>query len=87
MSDEAAQWLDRWQIELKTKVPGAHAQIVERHHDILRQLILRVEMALAEQGIAITTEVLVAECSLVKNLIVSVGGHCPYQGLYGTMPP
>ena len=43
MSDEAAQWMDRWQIQIRSKQPGAHAQMVERHHDIFRRLLLKVE--------------------------------------------
>ena len=39
-SEEAAQWLDRVFIELKTKAPGEHATMVERHHELLRRTIL-----------------------------------------------
>eukprot|EP00973_Karenia_brevis_P039799 5493229-Karenia_brevis.AAC.1 len=27
MGEESAQWLDRWQIQIKTKEPGSHAQL------------------------------------------------------------
>ena len=36
VSEEVAQWLGRWSVQLKPKAPGGHAQIVERHHAILR---------------------------------------------------
>ena len=35
LSDESAQWLSRWMIELKTKDGWAHADVVERHHALL----------------------------------------------------
>ena len=88
MSDEAAQWMDRWQIQLRSKEPGAHAQMVERHHDILRRLLLRVESQLTEEGIGnVPLEMIVAECCLAKNLLISIGGYSPYQALYGRLPP
>ena len=37
--EESAQWLDRWAIQLVTREPNSHAQTVERHHDMIRQLI------------------------------------------------
>ena len=86
--DEVSQWLDRWQIQLRAEEPGAHAQLVERHHDIFRRLLHRVETQLSDEGVVnIPLLVIVAECSPAKNLLVSVGGSIPYQGLYGRMPP
>ena len=41
--EEAAQWLDRWSIQLKSKEPGSHAQMVERHHELFRKLVRRVK--------------------------------------------
>jgi hypothetical protein len=87
MGEEAAQWMDRWNIQARTKEPNAHAQIVERHHDILRKLILRVEQQLSHEGINVPISTVIAECSLVKNLLLSVGGTNPYQALYGRQPP
>ena len=34
-TEDVSQWLDRWQIQLKTKAPGEHAQLVERHYEVL----------------------------------------------------
>ncbi len=87
LSEEAAQWMDRQQIEMKDKEPGAHAQMVERHHDILRKLLLRVEEQLQTEGVNVPKEMILAEAVLAKNLLLSVGGVCPYQALYGRMPP
>ena len=36
-SDEGAIWASRWKVELKSKAKGAHAHIVERRNDMLRQ--------------------------------------------------
>ena len=49
-SEEVAQFLDRALIQLKTKAPGEHAQMVERHHEPLRRLLLRVEAQLHSEG-------------------------------------
>ena len=51
ISEEVGQWLDRWQVDLKTKALGEHATMVERHHELLRRLIHRVESQLNDEGI------------------------------------
>ena len=85
--EEAAQWLDRWSIQIKTREPGAHAQLVERHHELLRQLVHRVQVQLREERIKMPFEIIAAECFLVKNLLISVGGSSPYQAVFGRVPP
>ena len=62
-------------------------QIVERHHELLRRLLLRVESQLQAEGFNLPTEVVVAECILAKNVLTTVGGHTPYRALYGRDPP
>eukprot|EP00972_Heterocapsa_arctica_P075336 11114291-Heterocapsa_arctica.AAC.1 len=61
--DEAAQWLDRWQIQMREKEPGTHAYMVERHHDIFRQMLSRVEAQMSQAGIAVPLEMIVAAAS------------------------
>jgi hypothetical protein len=88
MGDEAAQWLDRWSIEVRTKEPGAHATIVERHHDVLRRMLLRVEDQLKQEGVSVMPfEMILGETVLAKNLLTSVAGVSPYQAVYGRLPP
>ena len=86
-SEEVAQWLDRWKVELKAKAPGEHAQMVERHHELLRQLLHRVEAQLGDEGIAMPIEVIVGECLLAKNVMTTIAGHSPYRAVYGRGPP
>ena len=72
---------------MKTKAPGEHAQMVERHHELLRRLLLKVEAQLHEEGVRVPFEVIVAECFLAKNVMVTVAGQTPYRALYGRDPP
>jgi len=85
-SHDAAIWADRHGIELRIKPPGAHAQLVERHHEIYRQIVHRVTDQLASENIAISKEDLYGECEFVKNAMISVGGQTPLQGLLGRQP-
>ena len=43
-SDEASTWADKWGIALSLRPKYAHADMVERHHDVARQLILRARV-------------------------------------------
>ncbi|CAK0800860.1 unnamed protein product [Prorocentrum cordatum] len=85
--EEAYQWLDRWGIEMKAKEEGSHAQLVERHHDLVRKIIHRVQAQLAEEGIVMPLEIVIMECALIKNLLITVAGYSPYQAVYGRLPP
>ena len=87
ISEEVAQWLDRHNCQLKPKAPNEHAQMVERHHELLRRILLRVEAQLAEEGIHVSLDVILAACFLAKNCLLTVAGHTPYRGLYGRGPP
>ena len=87
VSEEVAQWLDRHRCQLKPKAPKEHAQMVERHHELLRRILLRVEAQLAEEGIHVPLDVILAECFLAKNCLLKVAGHTPYRALYGRDPP
>ena len=86
-SEEAAQWLSRLFIDLKTKTPGEHAQMVERHHELLRRTILKIEDQCTAEGLTVPFPVIVAEAVLAKNTLVKVAGHTPYRALYGREPP
>ena len=86
-SEGVAQLLGRAMVKLKTKAPGEHAQIVERHHELLRRLLLGGEAQLQAEGLNLPTEVVVAECILAKNVLTTVAGHTPYRALYGCDPP
>jgi len=86
-TEEVAQFLDRVFIQLKTKAPGEHAQMVERHHELLRRLLLKVESQLVQEGIVVPFSVILSECVLAKNVLTSVAGQTPYKGLYGREPP
>ena len=61
--------------------------MVERHHELLRRTLLRVEAQLAEEGIHVSFDVILAERLLAKNCLLTVAGHTPYWALYGRGPP
>ena len=86
-SEENAQWLHRISVEFTTKAPGVHATMVERHHELLRRIILRTEAQLKEEGISVPFSVIIAECVLAKNTLTTVAGQTPYRALYGRDPP
>ena len=78
-SEEVAQFLDRVLVQLKIKAPGEHAQMGERHHELLRRLLLRVESQLRAEGLNVPVEVIVAECILAKNVLTTVAAQTPYR--------
>jgi hypothetical protein len=85
-SDEAAQFADRHSIQLKPVPKYAHADMIERHHDIKQQLCHRVEDECERQGLSISRKHLLAECVFAKNALVSVGGQAPYTAVFDRTP-
>ena len=61
--------------------------MVERHHELLRRLLLKIEAMLEEEGIKVPLAIIVAEGVLAKNSLTTVAGQTPYRGLYGREPP
>ena len=61
--------------------------MVERHHEVLRRLLLRVESQLAQETIAFPFKAPLSECVLAKNVMTTVAGQTPYRALYGRDPP
>ena len=82
-SDEGALWAEHWHVLLKFKPVGAHAQIAERHHEILRDMLHKLNSQLTHENIKIPKDLLVAECSYVKNAMISINGESPYQAVLG----
>jgi hypothetical protein len=85
-SDEGALWAEHWHVLLKFKPVGAHAQIAERHHEILRDMLHKLNSQLTQENIKIAKDLLVAECSYVKNAMISINGESPYQAVLGRFP-
>ena len=85
-SDEAAQFADRHSIQLKPVPKYAHADMIERHHEITRQLCHNVDDKCERQGLGILRKHLLAECVFAKNALVSVGGQAPYTAVFGRTP-
>ena len=49
--------------------------------------ILNVETPFDQEGVSMLMDVIVAECFLAKNIMVTVAGQTPYRALYGRDPP
>ena len=85
-SEGCRQWLDRIGSEIKTKAPNEHAQMVERHHELFRQTLHRVEDQLNEEGVKVPFDVIVAECIFAKNALLTIGRETPYRAVMGRDP-
>ena len=86
INDEAKVYFSRIGSELKLKGVGAHVRMLEKHHDYLRQLYLRVREQCAEEGINVTKELLLGICIVAKNSFFTVGNSTPMQAVFGRQP-
>ena len=71
---------------MKPRPTGSHAQVVERHHEILRQQYHKVKAQCLREGLRVDSESILDESVLAKNALVSVHGAVPYAALFGRVP-
>ena len=82
-SEEAAIWAERLGTSFKLLPRGSHANIVERHHETLRQLIHRIQAQLRNEGITVSIHDVVSEAIMAKNSLLVINGYTPYQAVLG----
>ena len=85
-SDAARAWATRWQVELKFRPRKSHAHTVERHNELLRNQLHRVEGQFQREGINVPHSCILDECLFAKNSMLSVHGRSPFQALLGRNP-
>ena len=61
--------------------------MVERHHELFRQIVHRTKSQLESEGIVLLPEDLYAECNFVKNAMIRIGGVTPMQAVFNQNPP
>jgi len=73
-------------IIVKTRAPGQHARHIERAGAYLRVALHTAHSQCDREGVRTTFDVLLAMVVFAKNALVTVGGHTPYQAVYGRQP-
>ena len=85
-NDEMGQWLQNIGTHRQLKAPRQHVGMVERHHEILRQQLHKLEADCTSRGLRVDFNDILQEAVLAKNVLLSVGGYSPYQAVYGRVP-
>ena len=86
LSEEASIWAERWSTSIRPKPVGSHAQIVERHHEIIRRAWHAIKSQCSSEGLVVSNEDMLAEVVFSKNAMIVVHGQTPYQALIGRTP-
>ena len=76
-SDEGAIWADRHGIKLQFKPEGAHADLAERHNELLRQQFHKIRSQCHQEGLRVTNTDILDEAVLAKNMTTTVQGVYP----------
>ena len=85
-SPAAAAWMSHRNIKFVPKARYAHANVVERHHALLRhQFHLLRDQTMAD-GIKASFEAILSECVYVKNAMMRIGNASPYEAVIGRVP-
>ena len=76
-------WFQTQKITLRPRAPGQHAQLAERHREVLRQQLHKLEDQAAEEGLAVSFEDILTEALIAKNTLTVVDGYSPFQAVHG----
>jgi Reverse transcriptase (RNA-dependent DNA polymerase) len=83
LSDECASWADHNNVALLPVSKGSHAHVVERHHQILRALLNKLQSQSDIEELGIEFDILLAEACWAKNALTTVGGFSPHEAVFG----
>ena len=84
---EAAAWFEARTVSLEPRAKNQHADMVERHHEILRRQIHLLEGHTNNEGLRASFTAILAEATYAKNILFNVGGATPYEAVFGRVPP
>ena len=76
-SDEGRMWATRWGFKLVFKPKKAHAQMVERHNDLLRDQVHLIKEQMELDGIGVDDDQILDEAVLANNVFVNTKGVSP----------
>ena len=85
--DYCATTLSRWGTQRLLLPEGRHAEIVERHHAVLRSTYHKIRDQANEDGIKVIADVMLAEAVFAHNVLTSVKGFSPHEAVLGRTPP
>ena len=85
-SPAATAWMAHRDIQFRPKARYAHAQMVERHHALLRHQVHLLKDQTMEEGLRASFESLLSESVYVKNALMRVGSATPYEAVLGRVP-
>ena len=84
---EAAAWFEAREVALEPRAKGLHADVVERHHEILRRQIHLLDSNATVEGLRASFSAVLSEATFAKNVLFNQGGASPYEAVYGRIPP
>ena len=86
LSEDSSIFCERWSVSFRPKAVGQHAQLVERHHEILRQAFHRIRSQAQQENLQLEDADIIAEAFFAKNAMLIVHGQSPYQAVLGRVP-
>jgi hypothetical protein len=85
-SEQGAVWSETVGTSLRPKPKGSHAALVERHHQVLRDLMHKLLTESRSKGLVVEFTDCLSEAVFAKNIFTNVGGFSPFQAVFGRFP-
>ena len=71
----------------RERAKHSHAQLVERHHRVLRETYMKIKLQAEKEGINFTQRQILNEAIIAKNSLITIHGYTPNQAVFGTTSP
>ena len=73
-------------VSLKLRARDQHASMIERHNELLRRQVHLCDSQATTEGLRVSFEQVLSEALYAKNILLTYGGHSPYEALFGRTP-
>jgi hypothetical protein len=85
-SEQSSIWCERSGFSIRPKAVGSHAALVERHHQVLRDLLHRLLLQARSEKPHVEFNDVLSQTIHAKNVLTNVGGHSPYVAVFRQIP-
>ena len=84
--EQASVWYERHSIAPRYNPKGSHAAIIERHHQMIRDTVHKVQTQAELEKLELPFGDVLSESIFSKNSLMNIAGFSPYQSLFGRFP-
>ena len=85
-SEESSIWAERTGFSIRPKPVNSHAALIERHHQVLRDLLHKLTSQIRVEKLQVEINDVLSQAIFAKNVLTNVAGFSPFLAVFGRWP-